>query len=167
MASTETVLIIYNVNARRAAVRSSAWLDVLIDHQSCALNPNVLAAAPRTLLFVPLSRGRRIAYRANIHWLATIKLGWLRPMLFVIPRNVNDVVLVDAEGDNLASEHQVALDVRPLKPAVPAHESLLCSSIAGYSTEQRYEKDSDAHTSNEKELSHRWRRRASLSLQPS
>jgi hypothetical protein len=31
---------------------------------------------------------------------------------------------------------------------VPALESLLCSRKAGCATEQRYDKDNDAHTSN-------------------
>jgi hypothetical protein len=123
-------------------------LDVLVDHQPCAPNSDVLAAAPRALLFIPLSRGGCITRRANINWRAAVELGRLRTTLPIIPRYVNDVIFVAAEGDNLPSKHQIALDILTLEAAVPALESLVCSRKAGCATEQRYDKDNDAHTSN-------------------
>jgi hypothetical protein len=58
------------------------------------------------------------------------------------------VIFVAAEGDNLPSKHQIVLHILTLEAAVPTLESLLSSRKAGCATEQRYDKDNDAHTSN-------------------
>ena len=89
--------------SRRSVVGWSAWLDVLIDHQTCVADFDVLAVTSRTVFFIPQSRRGCVALGTNINRNIMIELGRLRGSLFVVPRYVNNVVPVAAEGDDLIS----------------------------------------------------------------
>ena len=84
----------------------------------------------------------------------------------VIPRDVHEIIL-RTERDELVGGEQCALHESAFEAAVPTDETLLHSGVRLARDANNRDDQEIPHTSNEKELNHRWRERALLSLHPS
>ncbi len=117
-------------NVRRAAVRSSAWIDISsINSHSSRPNPDVFAATSRTLLLIPSACYRLLANWTGVNRHRAVETHRLRCALVVIPRDVNEVIL-RAERDELIRGKKRALYISSFEPAMFADELLLDAGVA-------------------------------------